>query len=166
LFGFPLVALEAELGGGEILLPQLGDFVGDPVELAAMVNVFHGEIGHEIEAAGEGHADFDREELGEGVFLGGIEDGVGFLAPVVHAGLGFLEGFPFGESALSPFGHVLFIDGATAEFLVEDFSDFRKQVEPFDEFGSLLAVAETAVEIFADRVGETGDFSVTGHNGR
>ena len=83
----------------------------------------------------------------------------GFFAHVREAGAGFLDLAPLFEAAPVPFREVLLEDGAAFEFLGQDLLDLGEGVEPLKELGSWLAVLEAGVELFAESVRETGDFT-------
>lgn len=62
----------------------------------------------------------------------------------------------------APVAEVLAIDGRAGELVGEDFLDGGESIEPGEDEGSGLAVAEAAVKLFADVVGESGDFADEG----
>jgi hypothetical protein len=66
---------------------------------------------------------------------------------------------PVAVAALFPFGEVLFGDGAAVEFGGEDGFDFGERVEPGEDGFGGDTVVEFEVELFADGVGEAGDFA-------
>ena len=58
-----------------------------------------------------------------------------------------------------PVGEVLGSDGFGGELSGEDFFDGGEVIEPGEEAGAGLAVEETAVELFADVIGQSGNFA-------
>ncbi len=53
-------------------------------------------------------------------------------------------------------------DGLVGEEVVEDLLDFGEFVEPGEDLGAGLAIAEALVEFGADGFGEAGDFAGAG----
>lgn len=87
---------------------------------------------------------------------GGI---IGEVADLDDVGL-FFE--PELIAGVPPVGEVLAVDGLAAELGDEDFFDGGEFVEPGEDLRTSLAVAEALVELFADVVGEAGDFAIRG----
>ena len=75
-----------------------------------------------------------------------------------------LAGEPFLVAAVAPLREVLGRDGAAVEAFREDGSDFGQRVEPLEDGGGLETFFQAGVELGADRAGEAGDFTDTGHN--
>jgi len=69
---------------------------------------------------------------------------------------------PFEVAALAPGGEVLFADGEAVEGVFEDGEDFGLGVEPVEQGRAGFAVLQAEVELFAEVVGEGGDFAVAG----
>ena len=114
---------------------------------------------------GEGDGEAGGEELG-GAFS---HEAAGFFE-VVRGGVciaGALKeivaGLPLGKAALTPLGKVLGNDGISLKEVADDLLDFGEGVEPLDEGDARDVAFEPAVEFLPDFIGETGDFSVTGH---
>lgn len=164
------VAFKAE---GDFLLAQalVGDF-------EAVVVLLHFE-----EQGSGGGAFYDIIRVGLGGFSG-VEkfedfaggDGGSGGGEAARAGFGQAGGIlteVFGGSDaffakpaliadLAPVGHVLFGDRLALEFGGEDGFDGGEFVEPGEDFGVALAVEEALVDLFAEFVGETGDFAGEG----
>ena len=64
-------------------------------------------------------------------------------------------------AATSPLGEVARGQGASAELGSEDSADLRRGVKPVENGAGLLAIAKALVDLFADGMRETSDFSVT-----
>ena len=82
------------------------------------------------------------------------------------AGLGeeLLAGEPLLEAAVAPTGEIHFADGLTAELSVQDGPDFRKGIEPIEDFRSGTGIVEAVVDLLTDGVRQQGDFTVSNHN--
>ncbi len=166
------------------------DFISELDLFAAEVSVLAGDFGGT--EAGEGFDEGDElvevggvggleefEDLGgdqrEGALdeVGGIGGCQGVGAPTPYRleseggeffealGLGVLLGV-VAEAALSPGGEVAVGDGLVGEEFVEDLLDLGQFVEPGEDLGAGLAVAEALVELGADGLGEAGDFAGAG----
>ncbi len=133
--------------GFELLVDGGGDFT---VPMIEKTGVTGGQDGEEL--LGEMLAGFGNDGGG---FAGGLEGAEDFLA----------EG-PFGEGAGAPFAEVLRADRPAVELAGEDLPDLGQGIEPGEEGFGRLGVGEAVVELFADGVGETGDFAGGGHEGR
>ena len=66
---------------------------------------------------------------------------------------------PVGIAADFPFAEVLFVDGMTAEFLLEDGLDFGKAIEPGDETDGGDAILDALAELTANFIGQFPDFT-------
>ena len=88
--------------------------------------------------------------------------GFGKDLPGQHAG--FPQAQPFGVAAVPPLGQALFVDGPAAEIGGQDRLDLRLRVEPLQQGAAWRALVEAAVEFFADRLGQPGDFTVAGED--
>jgi hypothetical protein len=163
LLGLPAFLIKTEAGGFVVAAAELADLVRYVQDHSASVGVAESLGDGGVEAATEGDGEGGGEPIGRG---GDIDDRLeisGLLAGVLEPIAGFLEVNPFDEAALPPFGEVLLVDRAAFEFLVQELADFREGVEPLNELGSLLAVLKAEVEVLAQGVRETGDFSSAGH---
>lgn len=85
------------------------------------------------------------------------EDGIAF--PKAGAGGWLIE--PLLITALPPFGEVLGIEGASAEFLGQDGPDFGEGIEPLHEADGGFAAMEACVELFTDRFREFGNLTIS-----
>ena len=73
-----------------------------------------------------------------------------------------LVDLPVAVAAVFPFREVLWVEGAPVELGGENGADLGERVEPFEDGFGLLAVLQTTIELLAEGVRETGDFSGTG----
>jgi len=91
-------------------------------------------------------------------------DGQGFahkplVLQVADEVQGVLAGQPFAVAVVFPLGDILLGERIPAEVGLEDGLDFRQWIEPGEESLGRLAVVKAAVDLIADLVRETGDFS-------
>ena len=70
---------------------------------------------------------------------------------------------PLAVAALLPFGEVARGDGVTVKLGLENGLYFREGVEPREDRFGFVAIAEAWIELFADLVRETSDFSGASH---
>jgi hypothetical protein len=94
-----------------------------------------------------------------GQAAGGAEEsagvmGIGFEKVEGNLGIG-----PALETGFAPVGEVLGSDGLAVEVFGEGGLDGGEGIEPGNEFGGGLEVAQAAVELFAEVVGQTGNFA-------
>jgi len=68
----------------------------------------------------------------------------------------------FGIAAGFPFGEIGWSDWSTLKMLLEDREHFWQGVQPFQDGLAWFTVLDAEVELFADLVGETGDFAGSG----
>jgi hypothetical protein len=66
---------------------------------------------------------------------------------------------PVAIAAAAPFVEIDFVDWLRIEMFGEDGLDFGKRVEPGEQSRAFLAIEEALIELFADSVGEAGDFT-------
>jgi len=151
------LTIEAEALGGVVTATELDD-VG--TELTQATPLPGAVLGWE-RAGGKGVTGGEAvgEEVGKGE--AGLEAGgvLGELPREVQGGL-FEE--PIAVAAVLPLGEVLGADGFAGELGGHDGLDFRKGVKPGGEVFALVAVADPAVQLVAEVLGETGDFSSAG----
>ncbi len=89
-----------------------------------------------------------------------------FGESVGRAGGGGGQDEPLLKAAEFPFGKVLLINGPATEKPGHDGMDFGQGIEPLEEPGIRLLIEEALVELFADGLGEAGDFAVAWFHGR
>ena len=116
--------------------------------------------GHPHEQRGKPGVDGGGELVGEGAEVGEVFGMFGQFADLLED---FLAGEPVEEAAVIPFGEVLGADGDAFEVLGEDGLDFGEGVKPLQEGHAGFAVVKALVELFAEGVGETGDFTGAFH---
>jgi hypothetical protein len=160
LFGLPALLLQAETGGVVVATAELADLfhqVSDSLVFGGIVKPA-GRDGRPEQVA---HRDGEmgRHPVRRALGFGDLIEAGGFFAHVREAGEGFLVLAPIFEAAPVPFREVLLEDGTAFEFLGQDLLDLGEGVEPLKEFGSGLAVLKAGVELFAESVRETGDFT-------
>jgi hypothetical protein len=166
------VALVLVAGQEELLVSLLDPgFFEFKASLILVGFVEGGDVGEQFDEvfmgeflAGIGLEGLEKALGGEG----GVTGGQATSSASESAGVTgiFLEEFErdlFGEPVLeaggAPVGEVLGGDGGGGEFGIEDYFDGGKPVEPGEEVGSGLMIADTAVELFAEGVRETGNFA-------
>src|SRR5258706_14566636 len=76
---------------------------------------------------------------------------------------GLLADVPLAVAAIFPGGEVGGGDGVTVKLGLENGLYFREGVEPGEDRFGFVAIAQSGVELFADVVWETSDFSGASH---
>ena len=102
------------------------------------------------------------ELAGAGFGEGLVAEGV-FILEAGEEGEGVLAEEPVAVATEAPLGEVCGGDGAAVEVGGEEGLDFGEGIEPVEEGWGQFAVVEAVVELFADGVGEAGDFAGAGH---
>jgi len=102
--------------------------------------------------------EFGGERTGE-IF---VTEGV-LVSEVLYKCEGPLLLLPLAEAAFFPFGEIDGVDGVAFKVGFENGLGFRQRVEPGKEGFGLVAILEALVELFANEVRQTGDFSGSGH---
>jgi len=156
------IAFELDEVGVELGAAEAGD-VG--AEFAKAVPLGAGVVGGE--GAGGGGV-LEGEPAGEFIGEIGGEGGVGgvvFVFEVLDELEGVLADGPIAEAAFSPFGEVLFGDGAGIELGGEEGFDFGEAVEPGEDgFGGSVLV-QSLIELVTDGAREASDFTGAGGGG-
>lgn len=151
-------ALETQIFSIEFGAAEAGDVGGELVKELP----FDDGVGLSGKGSSEGGVLEGRpagEFFGEGTGEGGVAE-ILFVLEAAGDFEGVLANEPVAEASATPVGKVLFGDWAAGEFGGEDGFDFREFVEPFDQGLASFAVAEATVKLFADFVGEAGDFAL------
>ena len=94
----------------------------------------------------------------DGIAQGVVAEGL-FIVEALNEIQSVLADEPVAVAAMAPLGQVDFVEGATVEAGGKHGLDFGDGVEPFEDGVGLLAVVESAIELFTDVVREVGDFS-------
>ena len=76
---------------------------------------------------------------------------------------GLLAGVPLAVAAIFPLGEVARGDGATVKLGLENGLYFREGVEPGEDRFGFVAIVQAGIELFADLVRETSNFSGASH---
>ena len=92
------------------------------------------------------------------IATGGGKSG-GVLPELLDLGEAFLALKPMLVAGHAPVGKVLRRNGFAVELGGQDFFDGLEVVEPGEDDGGGVAIQEALVELFADIVGEAGDFA-------
>ena len=89
--------------------------------------------------------------------------GVGLIVEIGEEIDGVLAVLPLGKTARAPVGEVLLCNGPAGKVIVDDLPGLGKGVKPVEDGFIILGGFEAPIELFADGMRETGDFS-SSHN--
>jgi len=117
---------------------------------------------HGLGRSGQMNGDPAGEFGGQGTGQVFVAESV-LIVEVLYELEGQLLLLPLAEAALSPFREIDGVNGLIFKMFLEDGLDLRQRAEPLDEGFGVVALLKALVKLFADGVGETGDFSFTGH---